>query len=654
MKLDFDKKLKKEFKRSTKGQFNIKEILKYIAENSSDEIDKEHKPTFYIFPFVLLVLTFLIFIWSLINLQIFSYDEYLNKSANNQYETIEIKPNRGIIVDSKGRKVAYNVPAVSVFVDKSLFINSNYEIDQDKLNSLSVKIEEILKEELKKSNTNVSERISQIWNQYSLADRGWIKKVEILSQLPNEASVKIKSANIDGITAVNGNVRNYPYRDSFSHILGYTGNVFAQDLESLDYISFNDVVGKSGLEQVYDKQLFGKKGKTLIDRSTPDDVITIDAISGATLHLSIDAKVQEILFDKLKRGVAKYGADGGAAILQDVNTGEIIAMTTYPSFNNNQFIGGISTKEYQAILKSGKNPLLNRAIAAQVPPGSTFKTIVASAALDAGVIKPSTVYVSRRGYTFSDGRSFQEYGNNSYGSLDLISAISVSSNIYFCEVIRNWDMDKLVPYLKKFGIGQLSGIDLLGEAPGRLPSPENKRELAKYSPWLDPVWYPEGDSCNSVIGQGITTVTPIQMVNWVSAIANGGTLNSPRIGKMLEYPDGSVEKIESTPLYTKIAKDSALSVVREGMWASVNGPRRVIIPLSNAKPTVAAKTGTAEFGRINKDGRYEKTHAWVTGFFPYNKPKYAFVVFLEDGGASNNSAQIARDFIDWFNEYNSK
>ena len=217
-------------------------------------------------------------------------------------------------------------------------------------------------------------------------------------------------------------------------------------------------------------------------------------------------------------------------------------------------------------------------------------------------------------------------------------------------MIRNWDMNKLAPYLEDFGIGKKTGIDIGGEGPGRIPSPETKVKLSETtSPWLEPYWYPEGDSCNAVIGQGIVTVTPLQAVNWVSAIANGGVLHTPSLASKL-VGNGEETILEFEENNSDFVDERALEIVREGMRNSVAGPRRVIVPLTDAKTEVAAKTGTAEFGAVDEDGRYIQTHAWVNGFFPYEDPKYSFVVFLEDGSASNNAAQVARNFIDWFVE----
>jgi penicillin-binding protein 2 len=215
-------------------------------------------------------------------------------------------------------------------------------------------------------------------------------------------------------------------------------------------------------------------------------------------------------------------------------------------------------------------------------------------------------------------------------------------------VIRNWDIDELVPYLKAFGIGQYTGIDIPGEMPGRLPSPENKIYLAENgATWLDPIWYPEGDGCNSVIGQGITLVTPIQMANWVSAIANGGTLHTPHIVEKTVDEDGNVEELEYEPLNTDFVSTKVLETVRKGMWSVVHtdlGSARILRDLPEE---VSIKTGTAEFGALNEKGVYEHTHVWISGFYPYNDPKYSFVVFFEDGGLSFDSLPHVKSILSW-------
>ena len=185
--------------------------------------------------------------------------------------------------------------------------------------------------------------------------------------------------------------------------------------------------------------------------------------------------------------------------------------------------------------------------------------------------------------------------------------------------------------------------------PGRLPSPANKATLANTtSPWLDPVWYPEGDSCNSVIGQGITLVTPLQMADWVAAIANGGTLYQPHLADYFVDAQGNKSEVTTTALQTNIASKSVLNIVRSGMRAAVDGTYDASVSqLRNVGVDVAAKTGTAEFGAVDKNGNYTHTHAWVSGFFPYDNPKYSFSIFLEDGGESYNATNVMKEVISW-------
>jgi penicillin-binding protein 2 len=184
--------------------------------------------------------------------------------------------------------------------------------------------------------------------------------------------------------------------------------------------------------------------------------------------------------------------------------------------------------------------------------------------------------------------------------------------------------------------------------PGRLPSPENKIYLAEHgATWLDPIWYPEGDGCNSVIGQGITLVTPIQMSNWIAAIANGGTLHTPHIVSKSVDEDGEEEDIKYEPLNEDFISQSALENVRKGMWSVVHSDLGSAKMLRDLGEEVAIKTGTAEFGALNEKGEYEHTHAWIAGFYPYEDPKYSFTIFFEDGGLSFDSLPHAKKILSW-------
>ncbi len=603
-----------------------------------------------IFIFAGFSLLILFLFYSVFDLQVFQGDSMYARSQRNQINIIDVPSRRGIIFDRNGEKLVENVASVDCYLDLSPFFDEEGFLNDDELRESVEILESVLDEEVVEGES-ILERVYVV-----LEKDPETRRILVASDLKNDVVIDIKALDEDllGVDLEEGITRNYIYKEPLSHILGYTSIVTAEDFERLDYVGFNDIVGRVGIERYYDEYLIGEKGKVAVEVDafgrvvSKGEALLREAVPGKSLHMTIDLQAQKEAYDILAEGVEEYEAISGSIVVQDVNTGEIIVMANFPSYDNNLFVKGITQEQFEEILHGKGNPITNKAVDAQVPPGSMFKTIVASAGLDAGVINTDTIYVSRAGYSFSSGVPFQEFQNNVYGSLNIVDALMLSSNIYFCEMIRNWDMNKLVPYLEDFGIGQYTGVDIPGEGPGRLPSPEIKVKLAETtSPWLDPYWYPEGDSCNAVIGQGLVTSTPIQAVNWVSAIANGGILHTPHLAKRL-VGNGEEMNLEFEENNKNFIKKEALEIVREGMRASVAGSRRVIVPLTDAKVEVAAKTGTAEFGRVDEDGRYMDTHAWVNGFFPYDEPKYSFVVFLEGGSASNNAAQLAREMVDWF------
>jgi len=615
----------------------------------------------YVLLFLLFFVIFGFLLYHISDLQVNKGQEMLERSQYNQLRIRKENAFRGVIMDRNGVLLAKNVASMNVYISVERYLDKNGYVNTENLekacDTLGGIIGELWKEETPESKSQFSSLSEKIYSQYK--ENTYFTEIIVAKNINDDMAIKIKAASNEllGVYIDSGSKREYTSGSAFSHILGYTGTVTAEDLLKLSYVDSTDTVGRTGLEKEYDKRLIGEDGEiawevdSLGRRVQEEGYVLKESVSGENLYLTIDIQTQQKLYELMEKAVVDYKAIGGSAIIEEIHTGELLALVSNPGYDNNLFVGGISQNQFKELLENPRNPLLNRSIAAQMPPGSTFKTIVAASGLEAGVLTKNTVYVSRAGYTFTAGAPFQEYGNHSYGPLNLIDAISVSSNIYFCEMIRRWNMDALVPYIEKFGIGEYTGIDIPGEAPGRLPSPENKIELAKTSPWLEPVWYPEGDSCNSVIGQGITLVTPIQMANWTSAIANGGRLNTPHLAKTFENEKKKKEELQFLPLKVDILSEKSLSTVLEGMWNAVNGPRATIRGLAGVPGlTVAAKTGTAEFGKLNKKGEYEHTHAWVTTVFPYDNPKYVLTIFLEDGGQSYNTAKVAKEMIVWMKE----
>jgi penicillin-binding protein 2 len=659
-KIKIDKKLEeKKLKKPRVKSFdtpcmNGKErVMNVLCNGSTEKISSWN----FLYILIFFFLLFSVLFFSLAKLQIVEGEEMAERSKENSIRVTSVPAYRGVIFDRNGEKVVENVPAVNVYLNIDLFLDRNMEIDEDRLRNTTKLLEEILGDKWKFVNEDGNEYGSIYEKVVSIYDTDpYFSNILVAKDIDNDISINIKSKGeqLEGVVLEDESKRRYIYPNELSHILGYVGQASVADVEKFEYVSNNDTVGKLGLEQYYNELLAGKNGQKATEVNalghsiTGSSYIIQPQVSGESLYMSIDIEVQNKMYEMLTEAVKENGATGASLVIEDVNNGEILSMVSYPGYDSNEFIGGISQSKYNKLLEDSRIPLLNRSIAAQVPPGSTFKSLVASAALDSGAVNTSTLYTSRRGYTFTSGAPFQEFQNNAYGTLNIVQAIARSSNIYFCEVIRHWDIDELVPYLQAFGIGKETGIDIPGEMPGRLPSPENKIYLAEHgATWLDPIWYPEGDGCNSVIGQGITLVTPMQMANWIAAIANGGTLYTPHIITKSSNEDGKEEEILHDPLNTDFISSEALETVKKGMWSVVHSDLGSAKILRTVGEEVAVKTGTAEFGALNEKGEYEHTHAWIAGFYPYNDPKYSFSIFFEDGGLSFDSLPHARDILTW-------
>jgi penicillin-binding protein 2 len=661
MDLKFSKKIEEKKKKSERviikpsRRKDIKAIAdRFIHTGESGSFSSRS----YFVIFGLLFIVFAVLFWQLSSLQLTQGQQMLSQSENNQIKIETISADRGVIFDRNGVKLVENVASSKLYITVTKYIKDDGTMDQTSLQQVSDTLGGILGSNWEKDSEDGTSTYSSIMDRIvKIHDQSdYFTDILIASDLTNDQVIKIK-ADIDSLPGVyvdEGSKRYYPFKDVLSAVLGYTGEVTADDIKNLSYVNPNDIVGRTGLESQYDQELAGKDGQMawevdILGKKLSDEGLELQApVAGDNLYLSLDMDIQNNLYQALEDGVKTAKATGGAGIIENVNTGEIVAMVTFPTYDDNLFIGGISTSDYSALLNDSENPLLNRAIGAQVPPGSAFKPMVAVGALDSKALTINTLYTSTSDYKFTNGASFQEYHNHAYGTLNVVDALMVSSNIFFCETIRHWDMSALDVYLQKFGIGSLTGIDLPGEMPGRLPSPANKAALANtISPWLDPTWYPEGDSCNSVIGQGITLVTPLQMSNWVAAIANGGTLYKPHLADYFVDASGNKTEVPVETLQTNIAGADAFNITKEGMREAVIGDRASVSQLANVGVDVAAKTGTAEFGAIDAEGNYEHTHAWVSGFFPYENPKYSFSVFLEDGGDSFNASNVMKEVISW-------
>jgi penicillin-binding protein 2 len=364
------------------------------------------------------------------------------------------------------------------------------------------------------------------------------------------------------------------------------------------------------------------------------------AQDGHNLLLSIDLELQQKAEEILRAHLEKNKIEKASLIIINPNNGEVLTMISYPYYDNNDFAQGIKTEAYQELLNNPSQPLFNRAVSGEFPSGSTIKPIFAAGALQEGVISENTSFLSNGGLWI--GRwFFPDWRAGGHGLTNVRSAIANSVNTFFYYIGGGYGdfvglgLDGLVKYSRLFGLGEKTGIDMSGEAAGFVPTREWKEE-AKNEAWYI------GDTYHFAIGQGDVLATPLQVANYTSVFANGGTLYKPRlVSKILDSSNNVVEDIKPEVVRENFIDEYNMNVVREGMRQTVtSGSARYL----NSLPIeVAAKTGTAQWSTV-KD-----THAWFIGFAPYKNPELAFAILLEEGGeGSSTAAPIAYDILKWY------
>ncbi len=603
----------------------------------SDIFIKDKRKINYRFLLLYLTITFLfgVLFVNLVNLQIVEGNENLFLSSTIKTSEVVVRAPRGLIYDRDGDLLVVNKPSFEVVINlEQLPIEREDEIMSNISEIIEVDREELWAEFYKKAYDDEGERIV-------------VSQVNLVKDITRDQMVSISSRNeeLPGVFIEMGTSREYIGDETYSHVVGYVREVSSSELESGDYFS-GDIIGSVGLEAYYDSILRGTNGKRIIENDRNDttvrELMPVEAFSGDSIQISIDSKMQEKMTEILGAGIERNGADGGVAIIMDVTNGEILTLVSLPAFNPNDIVRGLSSDEYLSLSSDSSLPLYNRAVSMTQPPGSTFKTVVAVAALQESVIDESTIFNSEGCMELSEGYEFCEVGKAPLGKLNIYQALTRSSNIYFCNTMLRLGIDALNNYTDDFGLGQYTGIDLPGEQKGVVSSKEIKKDLQGEE------WY-LGDSCNTVIGQGLMRVTPIQMVSWMSAIANGGIMYKPHLLVAVMDENSEVKEAVTPEVINSLPVDSEnLDIIKEGMHLVVNDPWGSAFPLRGLESDPAAKTGSAEsYRKVN--GRFEKQgHSWVGGFFPYENPRYTFVVYLEFGGWGYKSAEVMRDFLKWY------
>jgi len=443
---------------------------------------------------------------------------------------------------------------------------------------------------------------------------------------------------------VNFSLRKYSDMPGLSHVVGY---VKYPSKDSYGFYYRPDFEGFDGIEKFYNDRLRGEHGLKIVEVDALGKVQSENMIKptndGASLTLSIDAEAQSVLYEKIKEVAGELGFVGGAGVLMDINTGEVLISTSYPEYRSQVLTDGSNYDLITSYIKSKKRVFLNRVSNGTYTPGSIVKTIMAMGVLNEGVIDPETKILSTGSISLPnqyDPSKFSIFKDwKAHGWVDLKQALAVSSNVYFYEVGGGYKDQKgigianIEKYSKMFGLGEKTGIDLPGEVSKPIPSPAWKAINFSNDPWR------VGDTYNTVIGQYGFQVTPIQMVRAVAAIANYGKVLEPSLllGDSFSKPN---------ILRTLDIPKKHFDTVHEGMRQTV---------VSGSAPglrfdqiAVAAKTGTAQVGSKN-----QYINSWVVGFFPYEKPKYAFALLMEEGDLESGAAsvRVMRHLLDWMSVY---
>lgn len=589
--------------------------------------------------FLLVLLAVLMLCLRYFYLQVISHDEFSVRSASNRVRVVPVAPNRGLVYDRRGRPVAQNLPAYRL------------QVVPEKVENLDETMLELRK--IIELPEDLLEKFRSSRKQHRVFD-----SVPLKFNLTEEevARFSVDRHNLPGVEVVPYLSRYYPYGALLTHVLGYVGRLDEDDMERVDQGNYRGTthIGKGGIERYYEYRLHGISGIEKIETNAQGRRLQVlerqDPAHGDDLILSLDVQVQQAAWDAL-------GDRAGAVVAIDPNDGSVLAMVSKPSFDANAFVHGISGEDYRAILNAPGRPLFNRAIQGGYGPGSTIKPFVALAGLEQGVVTPEKrVFSTGQYFLPGQDRPYHDWKPGGHGWVDLQGALEQSVNTYFYQLARDMGIDLMHDYLSQFGLGEKTGLDLLGENSGLLPSRQWKRGQFGLP------WYP-GETIIAGIGQGFNVATPVQLANSLSTLANGGTRFAPRLlFASKSAGDRHAEKV-TAPVMQQVPVRDPLNwdIVREGMRRVVHGERgtaRAIKPESAYQ--IAGKSGTAqvvgqvggEKQKASQTAEHLRHHALFIAYAPFTRPGIVVAVVVEHGGGgSKEAAPVARAVIDaWLNQ----
>jgi len=581
---------------------------------------------------VCILFVFALLFLRLVYLQIIKGEEYRLLSEKNAVRLKSIKSSRGLIFDRNKKLLVDNRPSFN----------------------LKIVLEDAgkVQETVKKLAEFIAVPFQELMEYIAREGNGAVyKPITLKNDISRDqlAIVEAHKFDLPGIHIDIEPTRYYIYKKTAAHLLGYLGQINTKELKSGKYsnIKSGDSIGRYGIEKSFENYLQGKRGGRQVEVDASGRTIkilrTIEPVAGLDLNLTLDLDLQQTA-EKLLENKA------GAVVAIDPDNGDILALASSPSFDQNDFTGGISSKKWNALMSDPDKPLVNKAIQAEYPPASTYKIITSIAALEENHITMNTTAYCP-GFLKYGNRTYRCWNKNGHGELSIIDALAQSCDVFYYQAGIKVGVDKLGRYAMGSGLGKKTGILLENEKKGLVPTSAWKKKLYKES-WQG------GETLSVAIGQSYNLVTPLQMAVLIAAVGNGGTLYKPRIVKTIKDGHGLViKKIDSEITGGLPASKETLDIVRNGLLKAVQGVRGTAKKIRLKNIEIAGKTGTAQVYSIKKNDKRKaddlkyslRDHAWFVCYAPAKNPVIAISVLVEHGEhGSSTAAPIARALIEQY------
>ena len=582
---------------------------------------------------ILCLLLLLLLLFRLAWLQIIDYDRFANLSENNRIRLMELAPTRGLIYDRNGVVLAENKPTYHL------------EIIPEQVEDMDATLAGLA--EIVALSESEIERFKE-----QLAVRRSFQSISLRTRLSEEevARLAVNRHRFPGMDINARLSRFYPQGSVAAHVVGYVGRINQKELTVIDEGNYRGTthIGKTGLEKYYEAELHGQVGRQRVEVNAQGRLLrVIDKvlpIPGNDLVLNLDIELQRIAEKKL-------GEFAGSVIAIEPHTGAVVVLVSKPEFDPNLFVHGISHKEYNKLQHGVDKPLFNRAIFGQYPPGSTLKPFIGLAGIEQRHIGAKETIKCKGHYLLPDDdteRKYRDWKKEGHGVVDLTKAIEQSCDVYFYELAYRMGINNIHDFLAQFGFGKKTGIDLLGERNGLLPSKDWKKRVH------GKIWYP-GETLISGIGQGYMLTTPVQLAVATAALASHGEKIVPRLLKELHISkDNTVESPVISRSMIKLKRDKHWQIIFDSMKKVVHGTWGTARATGwTMKFKMAGKTGTAQVFGIAQDEEYDaetvarklRDHGLFIGFGPVEDPVLAVAVVAENGEHGSAMAPIARDLI---------